>query len=107
MSDIPRPFKQALPEYREHENALLDMIYTKYLGSPLSEEEQSQLKRIDDALLWYDLKNLLDEAPQSEPPHIHIDIDYTVHPFADVEKEYLDLFHRLFRDHREELGRMG
>ena len=101
MSDIPRPFKQALPEYREHEDALLDMIYTKYLGSPLSEEEQSQLKTIDDALLWYDLKNLLDEAPQSEPPVLHIDMDYTVRPFADVEKEYLDLFHRLFSDYRE------
>ena len=106
MSDIPRPFKRALPEYREHEDALLDMIYTKYLGSPLSGEEQSRLKAIDDALLWYDLKNLLGEAPRSEPPVLHIDIDYTVRPFADVEKEYLDFFHRLFRDCREESGRM-
>ena len=95
MSDIPRPFKQSLPEYREHEDALLDMIYTKYLGSPLSEEEQSQLKTIDDALLWYDLRHLLGEVPRSEPPVIHIDIDYTVRPFADVEREYLTLFHSL------------
>ena len=92
MSDIPRPFKQALPEYREREDALLDLIYTKYLGSPLSREEQRELKAIDDALLWYDLKNLLGEAPQGEPPAIHIDIDYTARPFADVEKEYLKLF---------------
>ena len=32
MSDIPRPFKRELPEYQEREDALLDMIYTKYLG---------------------------------------------------------------------------
>ena len=42
----------------------------------------------------------------SEPPVLHIDMDYTVRPFADVEKEYLDLFHRLFGDHREESGCM-
>ena len=77
------------------------MIYTRYLGSPLAVEEQSQLKTIDDALLWYDLKNLLGEAPQSEPPVLHIDMDYTVRPFADVEKEYLDIFHRLYRDYRK------
>ena len=92
MSDIPRPFKSALPEYRAHEDALLDMIYTKYLGSPLSEEEQRVLKEIDDALLWYDLTNLLDERPSGEWPEIHIDIDYTFRPFSDVEAEYLELF---------------
>ena len=95
MSDIPRPFKQALPEYCEHEDALLDLIYTKYLGSPLTGEEQRLLKAVDDDLLWYDLHSLLGEAPQSEPPVIHIDIDYAVRPFADVEREYLALFDSL------------
>lgn len=95
MSDIPRPFKKALPEYREREDALLDMIYAKYLGSTLSEEEQHCLKEIDDAMLWYDLANLLDERPEGEAPAIHIDIDYTVRSFADVEREYLSLFDSL------------
>lgn len=92
MSDIPRPFKSVLPEYREHEDALLDMIYTRFLGSPLTEEEQRRLKEIDDALLWYDLTNLLDERPSGEPSEIHIGIDYTFRPFSDVEAEYLALF---------------
>ncbi len=35
------------------------MIYKKFLGSDLSEEEQIQLKEIDRAMLWYDLKRLL------------------------------------------------
>ncbi len=94
MSDIPRPFKSALPEYREHEDALLDMIYTRFLGSPLTDEEQRLLKEIDDALLWYDLTNLLDERPSGDPPEIHIGIDYTFRPFSDVEAEYLELFAR-------------
>ena len=95
MSDIPRPFKRVLPEYREREDALLDMIYAKYLGSSLSGEEQRRLKEIDDAMLWYDLANLLDERPDGAAPDIHIGIDYTVRPFADVEREYLSLFESL------------
>ena len=93
MSDIPRPFKQELPEYQAREDALLDLIYSKFLGSPLSDDEQRQLKEIDDAMLWYDLENLLDEMQYGEIPEIHIDIDYIVRPFQDVEKEYLDLFY--------------
>lgn len=94
MSDIPRPFKKALPEYRALEEGLLDMIYRKYLGSALTQEEQAQLKEIDDAMLWYDLENLLDETQAGEIPELHIDLDYSVRPFRDVEQEYLELFRR-------------
>ena len=93
MSDIPRPYKNEMPEYRKRENALLEIIYTIFLGSPLNEEEQRQLKEIDDAMLWYDLENLLDEMRFGEIPELHIDLDYAFRPFRDVEKEYLDLFY--------------
>ena len=49
LSDVPRPFKAELAGYREHEGGLLDMIYTRYLGSPLSPEEQR--KMMDDPKL--------------------------------------------------------
>ena len=93
MSDIPRPFKKSLPEYREREDALLEMIFKKFLGSPFTDEEQRQLKEIDDTMLWNDLENLLDEMQFGEIPEIHIDLDYSVRPFQDVEKEYLELFY--------------
>ena len=94
MSDIPRPFKKELPEYRAHEERLLDMIYEKFLGSPLTQAEQIRLKEIDDAMLWYDLELLLHEPQSGEKPELHIDLDYTVRPFPDVEKEYLAIFQR-------------
>ena len=97
MSDIPRPFKRELQEYREHEERLLDIIYKKFLGSPLTPEERSQMKEIDDAMLWFDLENLLGEKQFGEIPLLHIDLDYTVRPFRDVEKEYLELFRRFSR----------
>ena len=94
LSDIPRPYKEELPAYREQEERLLGMIYEKFLGSPLSEKEQRKLKEIDDAMLWYDLENLLDETQLGEIPELHVDLDYAVKPFQDVEKEYLELFYR-------------
>lgn len=39
MSDVPTPFKKQLPEYEEREERLLRMIYEKFLGSALTEEE--------------------------------------------------------------------
>lgn len=63
MSDVPRPFKKSLPEYRKQEEALLNIIYQKYLGSGLSAIEEQKLKEIDNDLLWYDLKYLLNETP--------------------------------------------
>ena len=94
LSDVPTPFKKELPEYQERENRLLSMIYKKFLGSDLSEEEQIQLKEIDRAMLWYDLKRLLKEPQSGEAPQLHIELNYKVRSFSEVEKEYLALFVR-------------
>lgn len=94
LSDIPRPFKQALPQYRKSEDALLELIYTKFLGSPLSPQEQSLLQEIDDAMLWFDLSLLLHETPSQPKPVLHIDLDYSFRPFQEVERAYLDVFYR-------------
>lgn len=94
MSDVPRPFKHALPSYVEAEEKLLEMIYEKFLGSGLSEEEQKLVKIIDDDLLYYDLKVLLGETPAGEAPKLKIELDYTVQPFEKVEAQYLKLYER-------------
>ena len=101
MSDVPRPFKQTMTEYIRQEEKLLSVIYTKFLGSDLTEEEQEQVKKIDDDLLWYDLVHLLDMTPERTAPKLHTAINYTVQPFENVEQEYLGLY----RKHREMSGR--
>ena len=53
MSDVPRPFKQELPDYKKWEDALLDIIYEKYLGTPLSAEETALVKEVDDDRLSF------------------------------------------------------
>lgn len=92
MSDVPTPFKQSLHGYIKMEENLLDMIYMKYLGSVLTQEEQRQLKQVDKDLLYYDLLELLNEPTEGKPPALHIEISYEVIPFEEVEKKYLQLF---------------
>ncbi len=92
MSDVPRPFKQYLREYQKLEEALLDVIYTKYLGSSLTEEEQAIMKGIDDDLLYYDLLILLNEPSDAPEPKLNIELSYKVRPFEEVEQQYLELF---------------
>ena len=94
MSDVPRPFKHALPEYVQAEERLLDMIYEHFLGDKLTEEEQKQVKAIDDDLLYYDLKVLLNETPAGETPQLMIDLDYAVQAFEQVENTYLALYEK-------------
>ena len=94
LSDVPRPFKKELPRYNEWEDAILDIIYNKYLGSTLNADEQAQLKKIDDALLYFDIQMLLSEAPKQLKPSVLIKPDYRVRPFDETENEYLDMFYK-------------
>lgn len=92
MSDVPRPFKRTMAEYREQEGKLLDMIYTKFLGSLLTEEEQKLLSQIDDDMLYYDLRELLAEPSGRAEPKLFTEISYEVQPFEMVEQKYLQLY---------------
>ena len=92
LSDVPRPFKDRLAGYREHEDRLLEMIYTRYLGSPLTREEERQVKEIDDGALFYDLRELLHNEQSEADPSFHVVPDYRFRPFGEVEQEYLDFF---------------
>ncbi len=95
MSDVPRPFKQVLPEYKESEERLLAMIYEKFLGSALSPEEEALVKTIDDDMLYFDLRELLGEKSDCDEPKLKIDLSYDFVPFEQVEREYLELFEEL------------
>lgn len=92
LSDVPRPVKIRMPEYKEQENRLLDMIYEKFLGTPLMEEEKAIVKGIDDDMLWYDMTELLRQEMDRPKPELHIYLNFSWRPFADVEEEYLDLY---------------
>ena len=92
MSDVPRPLKSSMPEYIRTEEHLLDFIYEKYLGNKLNEEEQALVKSIDNALLYYDLKELLNECSCDTAPELLISLNYDFVPFEHIEQTYLELY---------------
>ena len=102
LSDITRPVKQHLQDYCRYEKHLLEVIYKKFLGSPLSQEEQKLVKIIDDDMLYYDLRDLLNEfvnksVSGQEPktaPIMYSSFSYKERPFKEVEEEYLSLFRK-------------
>ena len=92
MSDVPRPFKQYLGEYKAFEEKLLRVIYEKYLGSPLTAQEAALVKEIDDDMLYYDLRELLNESRDAPAPVMKTSFSYEVLPFETVEARYLELY---------------
>ena len=92
MSDVPRPFKEALPEFIKAEDHLIDMIFEKFLGNALTEEEQELVKVVDDDLLYYDMKELFGILLEGDAPKVHITLDFSIKPFEEVEQEYLEIF---------------
>lgn len=97
LSDVPRPFKSELPGYRELEDKLLRLIYTRFLGTPLTEEEEQAVREIDDGALYYDLKELIHNEQSETEPRFHVIPDYEFRPFHEVEKEFLDWFYYYYR----------
>lgn len=97
LSDVPSPFKKTLPGYNRAEDRMLAMVYRRFLGRDLTEEEAELVKRVDKDLLYYDLRELLGEFSRPEAPELKVPFCYEVRPFAEVEREYLELFRELNR----------
>ena len=97
MSDVPRPFKEVLPEYVKLEEKLIDLIYTRFIGSTLTEEEMKLVSRVDDAVLYYDMLELFGIC-WGEKSVLEVNPDYTVLPFEEVERTYLELFEEIQKE---------
>lgn len=92
LSDVTRPVKQFLPEYRVYEERLQQAIYERFLGSPLSEYESRVVKLIDDAMLYYEFYEFMAEKLQDEPPYVAATPDFYRGTMKQVETEYMDVF---------------
>lgn len=58
LSDIPRPIKQHLNDYRELENKVQNVILRKYGLSDPTEEQHLKIKLVDNELLYWEGKFL-------------------------------------------------
>lgn len=92
LSDITRPVKGELSEYRRIEKNMQDAIYVRFLGQIPSDEEMSQITDIDNACLYYEFDHYMGEKLMEQAPLLVTDPAFETLPFAQVEQEFLDLF---------------
>lgn len=95
LSDITRPIKRSLPQYLEFEEVLQNLIFDKFNLAHLKEEESSLVKEIDDALLYYELLDLMREEIFDKRPEIISRPDLEQRDFLVVEEAFLSEYERL------------
>lgn len=96
LADITRPVKEHLPEYRNIEKRLQDIIFHKYLGD-LTEEETRLWRQLDDLLLYYEFDYFMGEKLMKCPGILKGRPVFDTEPFQTTEKKYLDWFERLYK----------
>ena len=95
LADVTRPVKQELPKYLEIEKPLQDTIWLKFLGSPLTEEENKQVFAIDDAVLWYEFVELMGMKLWEPAPQLLSKPKIAFPGFAKTEEAFVKCFHDL------------
>lgn len=98
LSDVTRPVKEEIPRYREIEDPLQDVIWQKFLGEALTEEEYRQVFEIDDDILENEFPALMGAKLKETVPALRSEPQFQFEDFQKTEKEFLALFHTLFKE---------
>jgi len=97
MSDLVRPVKQQIPQYRTIENRLIDTVWAAFIpGEPLTEEERQTIREIDDDVMSWDMKILLRDEINRRYENLQIRPDHSFLPMEEVEKRFLSKFDDLY-----------
>lgn len=94
LSDVTRPVKEELPQYKAIEKPLQETIWLKYLGEPLTNEEFIQVRDIDDAILYYEFIYFMNEAIYEVRPELQSNPMFEFESFAQTEKAFIEHFHK-------------
>lgn len=92
LSDITRPVKECLPEYRQFEEKLQTLIYAKWLSPALTSDEEQQVFQIDDALLYHEFLALTGKALFNNVPLLQSKPQLAFVDFEEAEKQFLQAF---------------
>lgn len=95
LSDVTRPVKEELPQYRKIEEPLQAMIWEKYLDQPLTQPEEDMVFAIDDDVLENEFPALMGAKLKDTVPQLCCDAQYRFESFQATEQEFLDLFRQL------------
>ena len=91
ISDVTRPVKSALPEYKRIEKTLETSIYEKWMGG-ITAEEYTVMREIDDILLYHEFFRFMGEKLWEEEPKLYSKPHFFFELFGGVEKEFTAAF---------------
>ncbi len=95
LSDVTRPVKEELPKYRQIEEPLQAVIWQKFLGEPLSPEEERLVFLIDDDILENEFPALMGAKLNETVPELASQPQFAFESFLKTEQEFLSLFRKL------------
>jgi len=95
MSDITRLVKKHLPVYIEAEEYLQNIIYSKFLGTPLTDKEYSYVKQIDDDMLVCEFDALMTKKVFERVVDIKSSPSFEFTNFSDIKAEFIRKYKRL------------
>ena len=98
LSDVTRPVKEELPRYKEIEAPLQEMIWNKWLDTPLSEREREIVFEIDDALLVHEFLELMDTQIMDIVPVLSSVPVFEFTGFETCKEEFLRLLQQVHED---------
>ncbi len=95
LSDVTRPIKVQLPKYLEVEEKLQNAIFDKWISPTLTDEERKLVFEIDDAVLYHEFLNLMDEKTSDEEPNVVAELEYDFCDFSEIEGKFISEFNLL------------
>lgn len=95
ISDITRPVKHQLTEYKNIENKLQRVIYRRFGLDPDDEKMLAAVSEIDDAMLYYEFLALGGLALFDSVPEISSKPDFGFVQFEIIEKRFTDTLNKL------------
>lgn len=97
LSDVTRPVKQELPQYKLIEEPLQAAIWSKWISPELTKEEERLVFLVDDDILEREFIALMGHqlSPQLNP--IYSQPEYAFTGFDTCKQEYLKLFYELIQ----------
>ncbi len=97
ISDLPKPFKAEIPEYKIFEEKIEKAIYEKFELEFPTDEIHKIIKFSDSEVLYNEVELLMNNAGNwtSKYPHRKLDIDTEFRDMREVEQEYLSTAKKL------------
>ena len=96
IGDVTRPFKKHLLYYLEVEERLQASIWHILGVTRLTEAEEEKVYEIDDAMLYHEFLQLMDESISEKKARLKAQPNFSERYFKEVEQEFLLLYKDLF-----------